>query len=127
MPTRIRHSNSRTALVAGGAGTLGTHLCERPIEQDYRVICLDNLHTGTPANLSCLRRDPRFPLIEADVCETLPQRLQVEHIYNLACPAPPPHYQTDQIHTLVTSAIGTRNLLDLAAACGAVAAAAREA
>src|SRR3954451_17190406 len=119
MPTRFRHSTSRTALVAGGAGFLGTHLCERLIEQDYRVICLDNLYTGTLANLHSLRRDPRFSLIEADVCEPLPQRLRVERIYNLACPASPPHYQADPIHTLLTSVIGTRNLLDLAAACGA--------
>jgi nucleoside-diphosphate-sugar epimerase len=73
MPTRIRHLTSRTALVAGGAGFLGTHLCERLIERDYRVICLDNLYTGTLHNLSSLRRDPRFSLIEADVSETLPR------------------------------------------------------
>ena len=106
MPTRIRHSTSRTALVAGGAGFLGTHLCEHLIAQDYHVICLDNLYTGTLHNLSSLRRDPRFTLIEADVCETLPQSLRVDRIYNLACPASPPHYQADPIHTLSTSVIG---------------------
>jgi UDP-glucuronate decarboxylase len=119
MATRIRRSTSRTALVAGGAGFLGTYLCERLVEQDYNVICLDNFRTGSLENLRDLQRDPRFSLIEADVCQALPRRLRVDRIYNMACPASPPHYQADPVHTLLTSVVGTRNLLDVAAASGA--------
>jgi UDP-glucuronate decarboxylase len=115
----IRRSPGKTALVAGGAGFLGTYLCERLIEQGYNVLCLDNLRTGSLENLDNLQRDPRFSLIEADVCQRLPPRLRVDRIYNMACPASPPHYQADPVHTLLTSVIGTQNLLDLAAANGA--------
>jgi UDP-glucuronate decarboxylase len=116
MAARPRLSPNRAALVAGGAGFLGSYLCERLIDQGYRVICLDNLRTGTPDNLRNLDRDPRFSLIEADVCAPLSRRLRVDRIYNLACPASPPHYQADPVHTLLTSVLGIRNLLDLAAA-----------
>jgi UDP-glucuronate decarboxylase len=118
MAARTRLSTIRTALVAGGAGFLGSYLCERLIEQGYRVICLDNLRTGTPDNLRSLAGEPRFSLIEVDVCAPLSRRLRVDRIYNLACPASPPHYQADPVHTLLTSVLGIRNLLDLAAANG---------
>jgi UDP-glucuronate decarboxylase len=110
---------TRTALVAGGAGFLGSFLCERLVDEGLRIICLDNFFTGTAENFQRLKRDSRFSLIEADVCAPLPHRLQVDRIYNLACPASPRHYQADPIRTLMTSVIGTRNLLELAASTGA--------
>lgn len=119
MEISTRRSTSRTALVAGGAGFLGTYLCERLIEQGFRVICLDNLRTGSLENLRDLQREAKFSLIEADICQPLPRRLRVDRIYNMACPASPPHYQADPVHTLLTSVVGTWNLLDLAAANGA--------
>lgn len=115
MLTSVRHSTSRVALVAGGAGFLGSYLCERLIEQDYRVICVDNLRTGVLENLRDLQHESRFSLIEADVCQPLPRWLRVDRIYNMACPASPPHYQSDPVHTLLTSVVGTWNLLDHAA------------
>src|SRR6185437_5885150 len=105
-----------TALVAGGAGFLGSFLCEELLDRGYAVICLDNFRTGTAENLQRLMHDPRFSSIQADVCAPLPEGLRVDQIYNLACPASPRHYQADPVHTLMTSVMGTRNLLDLAAA-----------
>jgi UDP-glucuronate decarboxylase len=110
----VRASTRKTALVAGGAGFLGSYLCERLVEQDWRVICLDNLHTGRVENLRSLSTESRFSLIEADVTSAMPERLHVDRIYNLACPASPPHYQADPVHTLLTSVLGMRNLLELA-------------
>src|ERR1700760_1725557 len=107
---------TRTVLVAGGAGFLGSFLCESLIGEGNRVICLDNFRTGTAENLCGLNRDPRFSLIEADVRAPLTDGLQLDRIYNLACPASPRHYQADPINTLMTSVIGARNLLELATA-----------
>lgn len=115
----MRGNTSRTALVAGGAGFLGSFLCERLIAEGWRVVCVDNLHTGTAENLRGLGSDSRFSLIEADITKPLPGRLQVSRIYNLACPASPPHYQADPVHTLLTNVLGMRNLLELAQANGA--------
>jgi UDP-glucuronate decarboxylase len=115
----IRANASGTALVAGGAGFLGSYLCERLIGEGWRVICVDNLHTGTLENLSDLSRDSRFSFIEADITKPLPDRMQVDRIYNLACPASPPHYQADPIHTLLTNVLGMQNLLELARMNGA--------
>jgi UDP-glucuronate decarboxylase len=115
----IRTNSSGTALVAGGAGFLGSFLCERLIAECWRVICVDNLHTGTLENLSGLSRDSRFSLIEADVTKPLPDRMHADRIYNLACPASPPHYQADPVHTLLTNVLGMRNLLELARTSGA--------
>jgi UDP-glucuronate decarboxylase len=112
----MRGNTSRTALVAGGAGFLGSFLCERLVAEGWRVICVDNLHTGTAENVGGLARDSRFSLIEADITKPLPGRLQVSRIYNLACPASPPHYQADPVHTLLTNVLGMRNLLELARA-----------
>jgi UDP-glucuronate decarboxylase len=117
MASRVRHSRgNKTALVAGGAGFLGSFLCERLIGDRYRVICLDNFLTGSTENLRHLRRAPQFSLIEADVCTPLPASLRADRVYNLACPASPRHYQADPVHTLMTSVMGARNLLDVAAA-----------
>jgi UDP-glucuronate decarboxylase len=108
----------KTALVAGGAGFLGSFLCERLIDDGFRVVCLDNFGTGSPDNLAGLRHASRFSLITADVCAPLPKRLRADRVYNLACPASPRHYQADPVHTLMTSVIGARNLLELAAVSG---------
>ena len=115
----IAKSNSATALVAGGAGFLGGFMCERLIAEGWKVICLDNLHTGALSHLAALRNEPRLSVIEADVRTPLPPGLKVERIYNLACPASPRHYQEDPVHTLMTSVIGMHNLLECAKANGA--------
>lgn len=117
--TRRSSTSFGTALVAGGAGFLGSHLCERLVAEGWRVICLDNFHTGSADNLTLLSRDSRFSVLDADVTEALPQTLRVQRIYNLACPASPPHYQEDPVHTLLTSVLGMRNLLELARRTGA--------
>ena len=106
-------------LVAGGAGFLGSHVCDALVADGARVICLDNLKTGTLENLEHLKRESRFSLIEADICDELPsaltsRRRRFDTIFNLACSASPPHYQADPVHTLLTSVVGSRNLLDLA-------------
>ncbi|MET3889129.1 UDP-glucuronate decarboxylase [Bosea sp. OAE506] len=106
------------ALVAGGAGFLGNHLCERLLAEGERVICLDNLQTGGLDNLRRFARDSRFEFIEADVCDPLPASLRADRVYNLACPASPPLYQADPVHTMMTSVVGTRNLLDVAQLSG---------
>ncbi len=99
-------------LVTGGAGFIGTHLCSRLIREGHEVICLDNFFTGQKSNVSKLLDNPRFELIRHDI--TLPILLEVEQIYNLACPASPIHYQYNPIKTMKTSIIGTLNMLGLA-------------
>ena len=115
----MSNPKGKLVLVAGGAGFLGSHLCDALITDGARVICLDNLRTGTLDNLQHLKREPRFTLIEADICETLPaaltsRRRRIEAIFNLACSASPAHYQADPVHTLLSSVLGSRNLLQLA-------------
>jgi UDP-glucuronate decarboxylase len=114
----------RTYVVAGGAGFLGSHLCDALIADGARVLCIDSFLTGLRGNLRRLAREPRFELIEADIAEPLPAKLRLAaaHAYavlNLACPASPPHYQADPEHTLLTCVMGTRNLLRLAEQVGA--------
>jgi UDP-glucuronate decarboxylase len=99
-------------LVTGGAGFIGTHLCSRLIREGHEVICLDNFFTGQKSNVSKLLDNPRFELIRHDI--TQPILLEVEQIYNLACPASPIHYQYNPIKTMKTSIIGTLNMLGLA-------------
>jgi UDP-glucuronate decarboxylase len=99
-------------LVTGGAGFLGSHLCERLLTAGHDVICLDNFHTGSQDNIAHLLANPRFQLIRHDV--SLPLKVEVDEIYNLACPASPIHYQRDPIQTIKTSILGAINLLDLA-------------
>jgi len=111
---REPHQKRRRALVAGGAGFLGSHLCERLLRDGYDVVALDNFHTGKRYNLNTLLRDPRFTCIEHDIVDPLPAGLEPDEIYNLACPASPPHYQADPIHTFKTSVLGSLNLLELA-------------
>ena len=105
-------------LVAGGAGFIGSHLCERLIASGASVVCLDNFLTGRRENVRPLEGD-RFRIFDHDVIEPLSRGLSFTHIYNLASAASPPHYQDDPEHTLISNVVGTRNLLRLAEACGA--------
>ena len=99
-------------LVTGGAGFLGSHLCERLVKERNDVICLDNFFTGTKENIRHLLEYPNFEVIRHDV--TLPLYIEVDQIYNLACPASPVHYQYDPIKTAKTSVLGALNMLELA-------------
>ncbi|WP_153556347.1 UDP-glucuronic acid decarboxylase family protein [Roseimaritima sediminicola] len=104
-------------LVTGGAGFLGSHLCERLVDQGHDVICLDNFFTSQKRNVSHLLDRPNFELIRHDI--TLPIFLEVDQIYNLACPAAPGHYQFNPIKTMKTSVMGIINMLGIAKRCGA--------
>jgi UDP-glucuronate decarboxylase len=122
MPTRrtprsiTRHP---TVLVAGGAGFVGSHLCSWLLQHGHRVHCVDNFQTGSKANLSALLEHKEFSVIEQDICRPLSSKLRVDAIYNLACAASPVHYQAEPIHTLLTSVVGIRNLLEHARLTGA--------
>ncbi len=105
------YSNKRI-LVTGGAGFLGSHLCERLIAQGHDVLCVDNLFTGSRDNILHLIGSPRFELMRHDV--TFPLYVEVDEIYNLACPASPVHYQYDPVQTTKTSVHGAINMLGLA-------------
>ena len=129
----------KTALVTGGAGFLGSHLCRRLLEDGYRVYALDNLYTGSKANIADMMSDPNFTFIEADVIDFSPTGFpprqeegtnhhcpppslfstSLDEIYNLACPASPVHYQARPIFTTKTSIFGILNMLELAKAHGA--------
>jgi UDP-glucuronate decarboxylase len=102
----------RRVLITGGAGFLGSHLCERLLEDGYHVICLDNFYTGTFKNIEHLRDNRNFELLRHDI--THPLYIEVDEIYNLACPASPIHYQRDPVQTTKTSVIGAINMLGLA-------------
>jgi UDP-glucuronate decarboxylase len=102
----------RRVLVTGGAGFLGSHLCERLVAEGCQVLCADNFLTGTHGNLEALRDHPRFELLRHDI--TFPLFVEVDEIYNLACPASPIHYQRDPVQTTKTSVLGAINMLGLA-------------
>jgi UDP-glucuronate decarboxylase len=104
-------------LVTGGAGFLGSHLCERLLADGHEVLCLDNFFTGTHANVAKLRDSPRFEIFRHDVQE--PLTIEVDQIFHLACPASPIHYQRNPVRTIRTAVEGTLNLLDVARECGA--------
>ena len=104
-------------LVTGGAGFLGSHLCERLVDAGHDVICLDNFFTSQKSNVTHLLGKHNFELLRHDV--TLPIFLEVDQIYNLACPAAPGHYQYNPIKTIKTSVMGAINLLGMAKRCGA--------
>ncbi|MBK1794642.1 SDR family oxidoreductase [Devosia sp. WQ 349] len=115
----LDRTEPKTILVAGGAGFLGSHLCETLLGMGAKVLCLDSFQTGRRQNIAALENHPRFKLIEGDV-RSLPMiNDRLDEIYNLACPASPPHYQADPIGTMMTCVLGTKNLLDLAEANGA--------
>jgi len=108
---RKYHGRSQI-LVTGGAGFLGSHLCERLLGEGHDVICADNFYTGTRRNIEHLLDHPRFEVMRHDI--TMPLYVEVEQIYNLACPASPVHYQHDPVQTLKTSVHGAINMLGIA-------------
>jgi len=105
-------TSTKRVLVTGGAGFLGSHLCERLIGQGHNVLCVDNYFTGRKENLTHLLDDPQFEVMRHDV--THPLYVEVDEIYNLACPASPVHYQFDPVQTMKTSVLGAINMLGLA-------------
>lgn len=107
----------KRVLVSGGAGFIGSHLCKRLIDDGCYVICLDNLFTGSKRNIASLMNHPNFEFVEHDV--TLPYEVDVDEIYNLACPASPIHYQHDPIKTIKTSFLGALHMLGIAKRCNA--------
>ena len=120
----MKDSRDQFALVAGGAGFIGSHLCDRLIADGATVVCLDNFVTGRRENIRHLESHARFRLVEHDVIDPLPLwlrsgRARLTCIYHLACAASPPHYQADPEHTLLSSVMGSRNLLRLAEETGA--------
>ncbi len=110
------HEGRKRILVTGGAGFIGSHLIDTLLARGHDVICVDNLFTGTKRNIEHLRDNPRFEFVRHDV--TLPLSVEVDEIYNLACPASPIHYQRDPVQTTRTSVIGAINMLDLARRLG---------
>jgi UDP-glucuronate decarboxylase len=109
----------QTILITGGAGFIGSHLCDRLVSQGHRIICLDNLMTGHMGNIRPLLNHSRFRFIEHDVRKPLKIGEPIDAIYNLACPASPPHYQADPIGTIHTCVMGAYNMLELAREKGA--------
>lgn len=106
------YETRKRILVTGGAGFLGSHLCDRLLEQGHEVLCVDNLFTGAKRNIDHLHGQPRFEFMRHDV--TFPLYVEVDEIYNLACPASPIHYQHDPVQTTKTSVHGAINMLGLA-------------
>lgn len=104
-------------LVTGGAGFLGSHLCERLLSEGNEVICVDNFYTGDKENIRHLMSNPKFEVIRHDI--TAPLQVEVDYILNFACPASPVHYQKDPVQTIKTSVHGAINMLDLARNTGA--------
>jgi UDP-glucuronate decarboxylase len=109
--------SSKRILVTGGAGFLGSHLCRRLVDEGHDVLCVDNYYTGTKHNISGLIANPLFEFMRHDV--TFPLYVEVDEIYNLACPASPIHYQHDPVQTTKTSVHGAINMLGLAKRTGA--------
>ena len=108
----MKFHNTRRILVTGGAGFLGSHLCERLVEKGHDVLCLDNFFTGTRANIAHLLGRANFELLRHDLVQ--PILVEVDQIYNLACPASPIHYQHNPVKTIKTSVMGAINMLGLA-------------
>jgi len=112
----VENYRTKRVLVTGGAGFLGSHLCDRLLADGHEVVCVDNFFTGSKENVQHLRDEPRFEVIRHDV--TFPLYLEVDEILNLACPASPIHYQTDPVQTTKTSVHGAINVLGLAKRLG---------
>jgi UDP-glucuronate decarboxylase len=108
-----------SVLVTGGAGFIGSHLCDRLLAHGHRLTCLDNLQTGRFENIRPLLNHPRFTFVEHDVIDPMHVFGPLDRIYNLACPASPPHYQRDPVATLRTCVVGAYNVLELALEKGA--------
>ena len=113
----MRHLTRKRVLVTGGAGFVGSHLCERLVARGDDVLCVDNYFTGRKDNIAHLLGRPNFEALRHDV--TVPLSVEVDEIYNLACPASPVHYQNDPVQTTRTSVLGALNMLDLARRLGA--------
>jgi UDP-glucuronate decarboxylase len=116
---RSNTKERRHVLVTGGAGFLGSHLCDRLVDEGHHVTCVDNFYTGSRRNIEHLLDHPAFALVEHDVSLPLAHTGPLHEIYNLACPASPVHYQRDAIQTTRTSVLGALNLLELARRTGA--------
>jgi UDP-glucuronate decarboxylase len=114
MLQRVHNEQTKTILVAGGAGFVGSHLCDALLLRGDRVICVDSFLTGSRANVRPLENHPGFRLVEQDVCHISDIDEPVHQVYNLACAASPPSYQADPVHTMMTCVAGTGNLLALA-------------
>jgi len=113
----MRSEDCRRVLITGGAGFLGSHLCERLLAQGHDVLCVDNLHTGSKHNIRHLLGHPMFEFLRHDI--TFPLYVEVDEIYNLACPASPLHYQNDPVQTTKVNVHGSINMLGLAKRTGA--------
>ena len=105
---------NKNILVAGGAGFLGSHLCDRILEDGDHVVCLDNLSTGSKENILHLLNKHNFTFVEHDIVDMIDLTIPFDQIYNLASPASPINYQLDRIQTIKTNVIGSMNLLELA-------------
>jgi UDP-glucuronate decarboxylase len=108
------HDRGMRVVITGGAGFIGSHLCDRLVQKGHRVVCVDNLFSGPLANIRPLMNHPNFRFIEHDVREPLAIAGHVHRVYNLACPASPRHYQRDPIGTMKTCVLGAYNVLELA-------------
>ncbi|MFD1745555.1 UDP-glucuronic acid decarboxylase family protein [Rhizobium helianthi] len=115
----IARGTKKTVLVAGGAGFVGSHLCDALLAKGHRVICLDNYLTGSESNIRPLMNHPQFRTVEQDICVIEDLGEPIDEIYNLACAASPPQYQADPVHTMMTCVVGTGNLLAMAERHGA--------
>jgi len=115
----MNRSNKKTILVTGGAGFIGSHLCERLLDEGNKVVCLDNFFTGSRGNISHLLKQRSFELIEYDVVNPFEYNGKIDEIYNLACPASPVHYQKDPVETVKANVMGSINMLELARRKGA--------
>ncbi len=98
-------------LITGGAGFIGSHLCKKLLSKENKIFCLDNFYTGSRQNIKPFLNNPNFQLLEKDIIEIF--EIEADYIFNLACPASPPHYQKDSIKTMKTSILGIYNLLDI--------------
>jgi len=114
--SRVGYNLRKRVMVTGGAGFLGSHLCDRLLDDGHEVLCVDNLFTGTKQNIGHLRDQPQFEFLRHDI--TFPLFVEVDEIYNLACPASPIHYQHDPVQTTKTSVHGSINMLGLAKRLG---------
>jgi UDP-glucuronate decarboxylase len=117
MSTAIPAKRHGTILVTGGAGFMGAHLVNRLLQRGEKVLCVDNYRTGSPANIAPFLSHPSFQMLKHDV--TIPLQVNVDAIYNLACPASPVHYQLDPVYTVKTNVLGALHMLELAKKCGA--------